>query len=342
MPGTLPGPVAPDAIRLSVAPMMDWTDTHCRVFHRLLSPHARLYTEMVHANAVIHGDRDRLLSVDPIEHPVALQLGGSDPALLAAAARIGADRGFDEVNLNCGCPSDRVQAGRFGACLMREPALVADAVAAMIDACAATGRDVPVTVKCRLGVDYDHDYHRFRDFVDAIAAAGCRTFVVHARNAWLKGLSPKENREVPPLRYDWAYRLKQERPALQVVVNGGITTQAEATAHLEHADGAMLGRAAYHDPYLLHRLDAAWWNGPLLARATLLRRLRPHVEAQLARGVHLRHIVRHVLGLFAGERGGRAFRQVLSEGAHRPGADWSLVERALALTGDDDVARSAA
>ena len=336
-------PVAPDTIRLSVAPMMDWTDTHCRVFHRLLAPHARLYTEMVHANAVIHGDRERLLALDPVEHPVALQLGGSDPALLAEAAAIGAAHGFDEVNLNCGCPSDRVQAGRFGACLMREPALVADAVAAMIEACAGSGRDVPVTVKCRLGVDDDHDYGRFRDFVDAIAAAGCRTFVVHARNAWLKGLSPKENREVPPLRYDWAYRLKRERPDLQVVVNGGITTQAEAIGHLAHADGAMLGRAAYHDPYLLHRLDVAWWGGPLQSRAQLLRGLRPHVEAQLAQGVHLKHIVRHVLGLFAGERGGRAFRQVLSEGAHRPGADWSLVERALARTSDeDDRARSAA
>ena len=336
-------PVAPDTIRLSVAPMLDWTDTHCRVFHRLLAPHARLYTEMVHANAVIHGDRERLLALDPVEHPVALQLGGSDPALLAEAAAIGAAHGFDEVNLNCGCPSDRVQAGRFGACLMREPALVADAVAAMIEACAGAGRDVPVTVKCRLGVDDDHDYGRFRDFVDAIAAAGCRTFVVHARNAWLKGLSPKENREVPPLRYDWAYRLKRERPDLQVVVNGGITTQAEAIGHLAHADGAMLGRAAYHDPYLLHRLDVAWWGGPLQSRAQLLRGLRPHVEAQLAQGVHLKHIVRHVLGLFAGERGGRAFRQVLSEGAHRPGADWSLVERALARTSDeDDRARSAA
>ena len=336
-------PVAPDTIRLSVAPMMDWTDTHCRVFHRLLAPHARLYTEMVHANAVIHGDRERLLALDPVEHPVALQLGGSDPALLAEAAAIGAAHGFDEVNLNCGCPSDRVQAGRFGACLMRDPALVADAVAAMIEACAGAGRDVPVTVKCRLGVDDDHDYGRFRDFVDAIAAAGCRTFVVHARNAWLKGLSPKENREVPPLRYDWAYRLKRERPDLQVVVNGGITTQAEAIGHLAHADGAMLGRAAYHDPYLLHRLDVAWWGGPLQSRAQLLRGLRPHVEAQLAQGVHLKHIVRHVLGLFAGERGGRAFRQVLSEGAHRPGADWSLVERALARTSDeDDRARSAA
>lgn len=318
-----------DRLRLSVAPMMDWTDTHCRVFHRLLAPHARLYTEMVHANAVIHGDRGRLLAMDPVEHPVALQLGGSEPALLAQAARIGADHGFDEVNLNCGCPSDRVQAGRFGACLMREPALVAEGVAAMI---AAVPARVPVTVKCRLGVDDDHDFGRFLGFVDAVAAAGCRVFVVHARNAWLKGLSPKENREVPPLRYDWAYRIKQERPALQVVVNGGIADAAEATAHLEHADGAMLGRAAYHDPYLLHRLDTAWFGGTPRPRGELLRGLRPYVEAQLAHGAQLKHIVRHVLGLFGGQPSGRAFRRVLGEGAHRPGADWSLVERALACT----------
>jgi tRNA-dihydrouridine synthase A len=317
-----------DQLRLSVAPMMDWTDSHCRAFHRVLAPHARLYSEMVHANAVIHGDRARLLAMDASEHPVALQLGGSEPALLAQAARIGAEAGFDEINLNCGCPSDRVQAGRFGACLMREPALVADSVAAMI----AAVPGVPVTVKCRLGVDDDHEWERFLAFVDAIAAAGCVTFVVHARNAWLQGLSPKENREVPPLRYDWAYRLKQERPQLQVIVNGGIADAAEATAHLAHVEGAMLGRAAYHDPYLLHRLDAAWFGGIQRSRGELLRAYRPYVEAQLARGVFLKHIVRHILGLFAGQPGGRAFRQVLSEGAHQPGADWALVEQALALT----------
>ncbi|RPE79679.1 tRNA dihydrouridine(20/20a) synthase DusA [Vulcaniibacterium tengchongense] len=325
-------PIPPAQLRLSVAPMMDWTDTHCRVFHRLLAPHARLYTEMVHANAVIHGDRGRLLAMDPVEHPVALQLGGSEPELLAQAARIGAEHGFDEINLNCGCPSDRVQAGRFGACLMREPQLVADSVAAMI---AAVPASVPVTVKCRLGVDDDHDWDRFRGFIDTVAAAGCGMFVIHARNAWLQGLSPKENREIPPLRYDWAYRLKRERPDLQVVVNGGIATPEEAAQHLRHADGAMLGRAAYHDPYLLHRLDVAWFGGELRSRGELLRGLRPYVEAQLARGVYLKHIARHLLGLFAGERGGRAFRQVLSEGAHKPGADWALVERALALTGPD-------
>ena len=314
-------------MRLSVAPMMDWTDSHCRVFHRLLAPHARLYSEMVHANAVIHGDRSKLLAMDPVEHPVALQLGGSEPALLAQAARIGAEHGFDEVNLNCGCPSDRVQAGRFGACLMREPALVADSVAAMIAAC-----PVPVTVKCRLGVDDDHDWDRFAAFIDTVAAAGCGTFVVHARNAWLKGLSPKENRDVPPLRYDWAYRLKRERPGLRVIVNGGIADAVEATAHLDHVDGAMLGRAAYHDPYLLHELDTAWFGGGRRERGDLLRALRPYVEEQLARGVALKHITRHVLGLFQGQPGGRAFRRVLSEGAHRPGAGWSLVEQALSET----------
>lgn len=331
---------------LSVAPMMDWTDSHCRVFHRALAPHARLYTEMVHANAVIHGDRAKLLAMDPVEHPVALQLGGSEPALLARAAAIGAAHGFDEINLNCGCPSDRVQAGRFGACLMREPALVGESVAAMIEAVASAAahvqaRDaVPVTVKCRLGVDDDHDFDRFLAFIDVVAAAGCRMFVVHARNAWLQGLSPKENREVPPLRYDWAWRLKRERPDLQIVVNGGIADADEAGAHLAHVDGAMLGRAAYHDPWLLRRLDVAWFGGETGLRADALRALRPYVEAQLARGVPLNRMSRHWLGLFAGEWGGRAFRQVLSEGAHRPGAGWSLVERALAATAGD--ARDAA
>lgn len=321
--------IAVEQLRLSVAPMMDWTDTHCRAFHRVLAPHARLYTEMVHANAVIHGDRRKLLAMDASEHPVALQLGGSEPDLLAQAARIGAGHGFDEINLNCGCPSDRVQAGRFGACLMREPQLVAECVAAMI---AALPADVPVTVKCRLGVDDDHEWDRFVGFIDTVAAAGCRTFVVHARNAWLQGLSPKENREVPPLRYDWAHRLKRERPHLQVAINGGIADEATAAAQLAHVDGVMLGRAAYHDPYLLHRLDVAWFGGPMRPRGELLRAFRPYVEAQLGRGVPLKHITRHVLGLFAGQRGGRAFRQMLSEHAHRPGAGWALVERALALT----------
>ncbi len=315
------------SLRLSVAPMMDWTDTHCRVFHHILAPGARLYTEMVHANAVIHGDRQRLLGFDASEHPLALQLGGSDPALLAQAARIAADWGYDEVNLNCGCPSDRVQAGRFGACLMREPELVADCVAAM-----SAAVDIPVTVKCRLGVDEDKDYDQFRAFVDRVAAAGSGLFVVHARNAWLKGLSPKENREVPPLRYDWAYRLKAERPDLQVVLNGGIASVETAQAQFEHLDGVMLGRAAYHDPYVLHALEAAQTGSALRPREELLQQLRPYIEARLAEGLALKHITKHLLGLFHGQPGGRGFRQVLSEGAHRPGADWSLVEQALQVT----------
>ena len=328
---SVPAPYAASA-RLSVAPMMDWTDRHCRVFHRLLAPHARLYTEMVHANAVVLGDRTRLLGFDPVEHPVALQLGGSDPEALAQATAIGAEWGYDEVNLNCGCPSDRVQAGRFGACLMREPGLVAECVAAMIGAASAEGRTVPVTVKCRLGVDDDHEYERFAAFVDAVAAAGCRTFVVHARNAWLQGLSPKENREIPPLRYDWAWQVKRERPQLEILVNGGIAAAEQVHEQLQHVDGVMLGRAAYHDPHVLHRLDVALYGGEEASRANLLRRLRPYVERQLEAGVALKHITRHVLGLFHGQPGGRMFRQVLSEGAHRPGADWALVERALEAT----------
>jgi len=323
-------PVAPlstDSLRLSVAPMMDWTDSHCRVFHRLLAPRARLYTEMVHANAVLQGDRARLLARDPVENPVALQLGGSDPALLAGAARVGQEHGFDEINLNVGCPSDRVQAGRFGACLMKEPTLVADSVSAM-----AAAVDIPVTVKCRLGVDEENDYDRFAGFIDTVASAGCRIFFVHARNAWLKGLSPKQNREVPPLRYDWAYRIKRERPDLIIAVNGGIATVEDSLLHLQHTDGVMLGRAAYHDPYLLHRLDAALSGGETLPRAQLLRAMRPYVESRLDQGLALKHIARHLLGLFHGQPGGRAFRQVLSEGAHRNGADWALVERAIAAT----------
>lgn len=312
---------------ISVAPMMDWTDRHCRVFHRLLAPSARLYTEMVHANAVIHGDRERLLGFDAVERPLALQLGGSEPALLAQAARIGQDWGYDEINLNCGCPSDRVQAGRFGACLMREPALVAECVAAMVAAV-----DIPVTVKCRLGVDDEHDYDRFLAFIDQVAAAGCGVFVVHARNAWLQGLSPKENREVPPLRHDWAYRLRRERPQLQVVLNGGIASVESALAHLQQVDGVMLGRAAYHDPYVLHLLDAALTGAAPRRREDLLRALQPYVQAQLQQGLALKHITRHLLGLFHGQPGGRLFRQVLSEGAHRPGADWTLIEQALRAT----------
>jgi tRNA-dihydrouridine synthase A len=309
--------------------MMDWTDRHCRYFHRQLAADARLYTEMVHANAVLHGDRDRLLGFDPAEQPLALQLGGSEPALLAEACRIAQELGYAEVNLNVGCPSDRVQSGRFGACLMLEPALVADCFAAMRAAVS-----IPVTVKCRLGVDQQDPEQSLFGFVDMVAAAGCRVFAVHARKAWLQGLSPKENRAVPPLDYPLVYRLKRERPALTVIVNGGIETLEAVDAHLRAVDGVMIGRAAYHTPYFLHRLQRRLFeaDAPPLPRAELLQRMRGYVEAQRARGVALKHVTRHLLGLFHGEPGGRAFRQVLSEGAHRPGADWSLVERALAAT----------
>ncbi len=312
--------------------MMDWTDRHCRYFHRLLAPAARLYTEMVHAQAVLHGSRERLLGFDPAEHPLALQLGGSDPQHLAAAAVVGAQWGYDEINLNIGCPSDRVQAGRFGACLMREPALVADCVAAMIQALRAAGSQVSVTVKCRLGIDTDDDYALFRDFVDRVAAEGCEVFVVHARNAWLKGLSPKENREVPPLRYDWVHQLKRERPALAVLINGGIATVDQALTQLPHVDGVVLGRAAYHEPYVLHELGCALSAAAPRSREQLLLTMRPYVEARLVEGLALKHMARHVLGLFHGQPGGRAFRQVLSQGMHRADADWSLIERALDAT----------
>jgi tRNA-dihydrouridine synthase A len=309
--------------------MMDWTDRHCRAFHRVLAPDALLYTEMVHAQAVIQGDRERLLGFDASEHPVALQLGGSDPAALAEAARIGADWGYDEVNLNVGCPSDRVQAGRFGACLMKEPPLVAECIAAMR---AATS--VPVTVKCRLGVDEQEDYDLFLAFVDTVAASGCTRFVVHARKAWLSGLSPKENREIPPLRYDWVHRLKRERPQLHVSLNGGLDQVEQCLQQLQHVDAVMLGRCAYHEPYRLHLLDCALSVRAPKPRTQLLREYLPYVEAQLARGVALKHITRHVLGLFHAQPGGRAFRQVLSEQSPRPGAGLEVLERALATVAE--------
>lgn len=313
------------ARRLSVAPMMDWTDRHCRYFHRLLAPTALLYTEMVTAPAVVHGDRGRLLGFDAAEHPVALQLGGSEPAELAEATRVGAGYGYDEINLNVGCPSDRVQSGRFGACLMREPSLVADCIAAMREASA-----VPVTVKCRIGVDEQDEYAALAEFVDRVRATGCDTFVVHARKAWLQGLSPKENREVPPLNYERVYRLKRELPQLTVVINGGISSVADVREHLSHVDGVMLGRTAYHEPYRLAELEAELYGTPLPDRDDVMGRLRPYVEAHLARGDRLQHITRHVLGLYQGLPGARAFRRMLSEEAHRADAGWDVVERALA------------
>ena len=314
----------PNDWRLSVAPMMDWTDRHCRYFHRLLSPHARLYTEMVTSAALVRGRQLRLLEHSQQEHPVALQLGGSDPQELAQAARHGAEAGYDEINLNVGCPSDRVQSGRFGACLMREPALVGDCVKAMRDAVS-----VPVTVKCRIGVDDQDEYADLQHFTETMLEAGVEVLVVHARKAWLKGLSPKENREIPPLDYQRVYRLKREFPQLVVVINGGITTAEAVREHLLHVDGVMLGRAAYHDPYVLARVEHALDGVPLPSRESVLQHLRPYVDAELARGTALKHIGRHLLGLYQGEPGARGFRRILSEGAHRDGAGWALIEQAM-------------
>ncbi|OJW38470.1 MAG: tRNA dihydrouridine(20/20a) synthase DusA [Rhodanobacter sp. 67-28] len=310
---------------IAVAPMMDWTDRHCRYFHRLLSPRARLYTEMVTSAALVRGKQLRLLEHSQQEHPLALQLGGSEPQELAQAARFGAEAGYDEINLNVGCPSDRVQSGRFGACLMREPALVGECVKAMRDAV-----EVPVTVKCRIGVDDQDDYAGLQHFTETMLAAGVRVLVVHARKAWLKGLSPKENREIPPLDYERVYRLKREFPELVVVVNGGITTVEQVRTHLARLDGVMLGRAAYHDPYLLAQIEHALHGEPLPTRESVLQRLRPYIEAELARGTAFKHISRHLLGLYQGEPGARAFRRALSEGAHLPGAGWALLQQAMA------------
>ncbi len=306
--------------------MMDWTDRHCRFFLRLISKHARLYTEMVTAPALLHGDVPRHLDFDPAEHPVALQLGGSDPAMLAHAAKLGARWGYDEINLNCGCPSERVQTGSFGACLMAEPKVVAECVAAMRDAVT-----LPVTVKHRIGLDASEDYGFVRDFVGTVAAAGCEVFIVHARNAVLKGLSPKENREVPRLRYDVVHRLKRDFPALTIVLNGGLTTWPAIERELALVDGVMIGRAAYHDPMLLAGADWRLFGDESRPpnRPGVLRALMPYVAAQRMRGVPLRSIARHALGLYHGMPGGRRFRQILSDAARLRDAGPELLQEAL-------------
>ena len=311
--------------RFCVAPMMEWTDRHCRVFHRQLSSRARLYTEMVTTTAVLHGDLERLLGFDPLEQPVALQLGGSEPDSLARAARIGERFGYDEINLNCGCPSERVQRGAFGACLMAEPALVADCVKAMLDAVS-----VPVTVKHRIGLGRDLSYGFVRDFVGALHAAGCRVFVVHARNAWLQGLSPKENREVPPLRYEFVHRIKADFPDATVVINGGLATLDDAITASQGLDGAMLGRAAYHDPWLLAGVDPRVYGLPSVrSRAETVESMALYASRMRTRGVPLRSIVRHMLGLYHGRPGARAWRRTLSDAGLLGGADESLLRRAL-------------
>jgi len=320
------------AHRFCVAPMMEWTDRHCRYFLRLLSRRALLYTEMVTSAAIVHGDRARLLDFDAAEHPVALQLGGSDPRELAESARIGAQWGYDEINLNVGCPSDRVQSGRFGACLMAEPQLVAECVAAMRAAVR-----VPVTVKCRIGIDNRDSWEELREFVRLVSEAGSRTVIVHARKAWLSGLSPKENREIPPLVYPAVHRIKREFPALTVVINGGIDTLEGCREQLRHVDGVMLGRAAYHNPWLLARVDAELFGDahPVPSRHEVLEAFLPYVERELGAGRRLCQISRHVLGLFQGCPGGRRFRRHIAEQGYRDGAGTEVLRQAAACVPRD-------
>ena len=313
--------------------MMDWTDRHCRVFHRQITRHTWLYTEMVTTGALVYGDVERHLRFDDDEHPVALQLGGSDPGDLAKSAKLGQQWGYDEINLNCGCPSERVQKGAFGACLMAEPALVADCVKAMRDAVS-----IDVTVKHRIGIDKVDDYGFVRDFVGTIAAAGCNTFIVHARNAILKGLSPKENREIPPLKYEVAYQLKRDFPDLEIILNGGIKTGDDIALHLEHVDGVMLGREAYHNPYAMAEYDARFYGDdtPVKSRQEVLAAMIPYIQAQLdayaARGLKLNSITRHMLGLMAGLPGARNFRQIMSDPKKLVSADPRLLLEASART----------
>ena len=306
--------------------MLDWTDRHCRYFFRLLSRRVRLYTEMATTGAVLRGDRERLLAYDPAERPLALQLGGSDPDELARCARIAADFGYDEVNLNVGCPSDRVQSGRFGACLMAEPALVAECVAAMRAAVA-----LPVTIKSRIGIDDRDSYEALTDFVGQAAAAGCAVFIIHARKAWLHGLSPKENREIPPLRYEVVHRLKRDFPELTVLLNGGLTSLDQAAEQLSWVDGVMIGRAAYENPYLLAEVDRRFFDSsaPPPNRHQVIQAFLPYIETQLQRGTPLHCMTRPVLGLFQGIPGARAWRRHLSEQAPRRGADAAVLEAAL-------------
>ncbi|MFC6634814.1 tRNA dihydrouridine(20/20a) synthase DusA [Microbulbifer taiwanensis] len=313
--------------RFCTAPLLDWSDRHCRTLWRLFSKRAFLYTEMVTTGAILHGDRERHLQFDAAEHPVALQIGGSDPRDLAECARIAEEWGYDEINLNCGCPSDRVQSGRFGACLMAEPQTVAEGLAAMRAAVS-----IPVTVKHRIGIDDMEDYSGLTRFVEAQAAVGITTFIVHARKAWLNGLSPKENREIPPLNYDMVFQLKRDYPQLEVVLNGGINSLEECRQHLRHVDGVMLGRAAYQTPLLLAQVDSELFGGePGPGAVEVVELMLPYIEKELGRGQRLNHITRHMLGLFQGLPGARRFRRHLSENAHRNGAGPEVVEQALAL-----------
>ncbi len=319
--------IHPDPHLISVAPMMDYTDRHDRYFLRLIAPDIALYTEMITAQALAHGNPQRLLAFHPDEKYVALQLGGSDPALLAQAAKMGEDFGYNEINLNSGCPSPRVSSGRFGACLMLEPQLVADCMSAM-----QAQVSIPVTIKCRIGVDHQDDYESLHHYVETIAATGCNTFIVHARKAWLAGLSPKQNREIPPLRYDVVYRLKQDFPGLKIILNGGIKTSSDVDTQLQHVDGVMIGRAAYHNPYLLADLQYKYMNNKdILSRYEIIKKMLPYIHEQLSNGIKLNTISRHLLGLFQGQRGAAVWRRYISQNAHKPGANAGILEEALNL-----------
>src|ERR1700731_1446866 len=326
-------------LSFSVAPMMDWTDRHCRVFHRLMTRRARLYTEMLTTGAVLHGDRPRLLGFDSSEHPLALQLGGSDPHDLATAAKSGEDFGHDEINLNVGCPADRVKDGRFGACLMAEPALVAKGVAAMKRAV-----KIPVTVKCRIGIDDQDPEVALDQLARSVVDAGADALIVHARKAWLNGLSPKENRDIPPLEYDRVYRLKAAMPDVPIIINGGIAGLDEARGHLAHVDGVMLGRAAYHDPWRLLTVDSELFGEtpPHAAIKDVFEAMGPYIERELAQGVRLHSITRHFVGAFHGVPGARAFRRHLAENGVKPGAGVNVLRDAIALVEDSAVASMAA
>ena len=312
--------------RFCIAPMMDWSDRHCRYFWRLMSRHARLYTEMVTTGALIHGDRERFLNFNAEEHPLALQLGGSNPIHLAEAAKMAEDWGYDEINLNCGCPSDRVQEGKIGAILMAEPHLVADCVAAMRHAC-----NLPITVKHRIGIDEQDDYDSMYNFVTLVEGAGCNTFIVHARKAWLKGLSPKQNREVPPLKYESVAQLKQDLPHLNIVINGGINTIEQCQTLLNDVDGVMIGREAYNNPYFLAAIDADLFgeNGEVPSREAILIRYADYCAKQIDLGNKLHHMSRHILGLFSGEYGARVFRRFITERAPHPDASHTVLLDAI-------------
>ncbi len=313
---------------LSIAPMLNWTDRFDRYFLRLISRHVLLYTEMITTAALLHGDQDYLLAYDPTEHPVAVQLGGSDPAALAECAKLCEEHGYDEVNLNLGCPSDRVQSGRFGACLMIEPALVSDCIRAMVEAV-----NIPVTLKSRIGIDEHDRYEVLSQLVEQVSAAGCQNFIVHARKAWLKGLSPKENRDIPPLQYERVYRLKRDFPELKISINGGIKGLDQAAQQLQFVDGVMIGREAYHNPWILAEADRRFYQDehPIPSRHQILEQLMPFVEHELGQGVKLHQITRHILGLFQGQPGARAWRRHLSENAHLKGAGPEVIQQAAKL-----------